>query len=153
MFAVMLVGWAPTAAMAGPRLPAAPLWGACGISTAESKIVHAFPRGVTLRCGGPVGSSNPSWGYRHMLKHRDALAAMAAPAGLNWRDLAHWAIYYAITDPDASVQTNNTICRSRYLFLENRDGRVYRKQIFKVVYNAQTGRIVTLTPTTSQCSR
>jgi hypothetical protein len=78
---------------------------------------------------------------------------MAAPAGLNWRDLAHWAIYYAVTDPDMSIQTGNTICRSRYLFLENGNGRVYRKQIFKVVHDARTGRVITLTPATSQCTR
>lgn len=93
-------------AAAGPppnRLPVAPTpWGACGVFTEEKKVVRTFANNMVLHCGGPRLSSDPRWGYRHIIKsHRDDFKRLAG-SGLtnrNWMDLADFVIQWTIIDP------------------------------------------------------
>lgn len=133
------------------KLPPAPIWGACGVSTDPEKLVHDFGS-LQLRCGGPKYSSKPTSGYRHILKrHKDEFEALAALARLNWRDLAHWAIHYNLTDPDHVAVDGNTGCRDRILSLHDKDGRRVVEKRFKLIYNAVNGRIVTVYPDKKIC--
>lgn len=45
------------------QLPVAPNWGACGLFTAETKVVRKYRYNYVLQCGGPRLSSDPQWGY------------------------------------------------------------------------------------------
>lgn len=140
------------ATLAG-QLPPASTWGACGLSSSETKLVHEFPY-LSLMCGGPLYSADPTWGYRHILKnHRDQFSGLAALAGRNWRDLAHWAIYYNDVDPDREYARGTSTCRSRLLYLVNSNGQVVKQQIFKTINNNTNGRVITAYPSSSQCER
>lgn len=89
----------------GTAHASAPPWGACGIDTAESKLVREFnPRTYyTLRCGGPMYSDNPRYGYRHILRyHKTDFERMALGTGQNWRDVADLAMDTISRDPDSA---------------------------------------------------
>jgi hypothetical protein len=134
------------------KLGTRPVWGACGWRTSEEKVVYNFG-GLILRCG------NSSWGFFHMRDggegergHLEDFQILATPAGLNWSDLAHWAIHYNAKDPDHTVVKGNTGCRDRLLYVEDRNGRTIWAKRFKVIYNSVNGRIITAYPTSGICT-
>ncbi|GAA4904191.1 hypothetical protein EV188_102392 [Actinomycetospora succinea] len=135
---------------------AAPPWGACGRSTPEDKIVRQFPAGITLRCGGPIGSSDPRHGYRHILaRHRTDFENMAFGTGTfqNWRDVADLSIETIANDPDVTVPVGgNQLCMSRVIFLnDRRTGQLVRQQIVRMFINATTRDVNTLHPHQRHC--
>lgn len=135
------------------QLPTAPTWGACGLSSSETNLVFQFPS-LSLMCGGPLYSSDPTWGYCHILKnHQDRFSGLAALAGRRWRDLAHWAIYYNDIDTDREYARGTSTCRSRVLYLVNSSGQVVKQQIFRTINNNTNGRVITAYPSSSQCER
>lgn len=144
---------APSSALA-----AAPPWGACGVNTAENKLVRQFyvnPRTYfNLRCGGPIRSSDPRYGYRHILRyHKTDFERMAVGTGQNWRDVADLAMDSISRDPDSAKPAGGGQgCYSRVLFFYNiRTNQLVRQQIFKMFVNISTNNINTLFPATSQC--
>lgn len=151
----------PTAAHSSVEMLAAPPWGACGTSTDENKVVRTFDgtsrRQWTLRCGGPLHSSTPSWGYRHILwRHLGDFERMAAGTNQNWRDIADLSMDSIANDPDAWGDAGDgKNCRSRLIYLINKDnGQVVRTQIVKqisVFKGANTNDIITAYPSSAQC--
>jgi hypothetical protein len=147
-----LVG-APTAAAQPP--PPRPPWGACGNSTAEDKVVATFAAGISLLCGGPIHSSDPRYGYRHIqYRHQEDLQNLTFGTTIgNWRDLADLAIDSIAKDPDVTVPApGNQICMSRVLFLnDEQTGEQVRQQVFVMYIDASSRTVNTLTPRSTQC--
>lgn len=111
---------------------------------------------IELKCGGPKGSREPSWGYRHILynEHKSRrFGNLAAAGGLNWSDLVHWSIYYNAKDPDHVIVTEDTGCRDRLLYLHDKNGRLLWQQRFKLIYSANDGRVISAYPTSTICKR
>lgn len=145
----------PLQASAAPnRLPVAPNWGACGVFTEESKVVRTFPGGYVLRCGGPRLNSNPSWGYRHIIKrHRDDFGRLTPRllTNRNWRDLADFVIEWTLREPHHKRSAGGgQVCRDREFWLADAHGRVVLKQRFKLY--TKDKRIITVFPSTKGCA-
>jgi hypothetical protein len=122
------------------KLGTRPNWSACGTSTSEQKVVYDFGS-FDLRCG------NASWGFRHIKnEHYDQFQGLARAGGLNWSDLAHWAIHYNTQDPDHVIVDGSDGCRDRLLYLHDSNGRLVWQQRFKMIYNAVDGRVITTYP-------
>jgi hypothetical protein len=127
----------------GPR----PNWGACGVSTSETKMVYDFGD-IELKCG------NASWGFRHIkARHYNEFQGLARAGGLNWSDLVHWAIHYNVHDPDHIIVEQGDGCRDRLLYLHDRNGNLVWQQRFKMIYSANDGRVITVYPSSSICVR
>lgn len=140
---VPMMATAAQAEKLGPR----PNWGACGTSTSDQKVVYDFG-GINLRCG------NASWGYRHIKnRHYNEFQTLARAGGLNWSDLVHWAIYYNVKDPDRVIVEQTDGCRDRLLYLHDRNGRLVWQKRFKLIYSASDGRVITVYPSSSICTR
>lgn len=140
---VPMMATAAQAEKLGPR----PNWGACGTSTSDQKVVYDFG-GINLRCG------NASWGYRHIKnRHYNEFQTLARAGGLNWSDLVHWAIYYNVKDPDHVIVEQTDGCRDRLLYLHDRNGRLVWQKRFKLIYSAADGRVITVYPSSSICTR
>lgn len=148
-----------------PRAGQAHIWGACGRSTADDKIVRTFNRiAVTPSNGGPkfaAGRSNllcgnSSFGYRHIVKgHQTEWEQAAAPAGLNWRDIADFGIEWTLKDPDHITynKKKGSYCFSRLIYLVNtRSNQTAGQKIVNVVVGAGNKRIVTAWPRNGQCT-
>lgn len=135
------------------RLPPAPTWGACGRSSSHTKTVASYPNSLKLTCG-PYSSGSRTWGYNHILdNHRTEFSTLSAPVNRNWRDLAHWAIYYASLDPDVTRTRGQRTCKSRYLYLVDSNGRTVVKKIFRLSYNNETRRVTTVFPASTHCPK
>ena len=92
-------------------------WGACARGSDEQKVVRIFPSPqgpLTLRCGGPLYSSEPRWGFRHLLwKHKSDFEGTAGGTFQNWRDIADLAMQTIAVDPDSTYPAGgNQTCRS-----------------------------------------
>ncbi|SHG86200.1 hypothetical protein [Streptoalloteichus hindustanus] len=150
-----------TVGAATTEAPAAPPWGACGLSTDENKEVRTFSgtqrRLWVLRCGGPKHSSTPAWGYRHILwRHRGDFERMSAGTDQNWRDIADLSLDSIAKDPDRWADAGGgKECRSRLIYLINRrTGQVVRTQIVRqiaVFKGANSNDIITAYPASAQC--
>lgn len=120
--------------------PPAPPWGACGRSTDPQKLVRLFVKNRTvdfvLRCGGPLHSSNPAWGYRHILKrHKTDFERLAAGTYQNWRDVADKGMAANTSDPDRTTNAGGgKTCYSRVIYLVNRrTNQVVRTAIIRMI--------------------
>lgn len=109
------------------------------MSTAESKEVRKFyvnPRTYhRLLCGGPIRSSDPRYGYRHILKyHKTDFESLAVGTGQNWRDVADLVMDTIASDPDFAKPANGGQgCYSRVMYLYNtRNGQLVRTKIFRM---------------------
>lgn len=134
------------------------VWGACGLFTSPNKIVRTYRnvRGlktVTLKCGGPKYTAEPSWGYRHLLWKRSRFESLAAVADMNWRDLVDEVIATVLTSPNKrNPPVGGKICFSRVLHLYNlRTGDLVKTQIFVVFVRVSDNSIVTAYPRSRQC--
>ncbi len=130
------------------RIGPAPAWGACGVTSPSTKLVYRYSSKTILYCG-IVGKE----GYWHIKEHMADFQAFATPVGLTWRDLVHGVLYWNDYDPDVTrfSMSNQTYCRSRYLYLADSSGRVVVKQIFRTVTSSSTGKVITAYPSGSQC--
>ncbi len=129
------------------KLGSRPNWGACGVSTSDAKMVYDFGS-IELKCG------NANQGYRHIkARHYTEFQSLARAGGLNWSDLVHWAIYYNAQDPDHVIVDQSDGCRDRLLYLHDGNGRLIWQQRFKLIYNAVDGRVITVYPSSSICTR
>ncbi len=150
------VGWAAEPVVAAlttaPPPPDAPPWGACGRSTDPDKLVRLFVKNqhtdYALRCGGPKYSSNPLWGYRHILKnHKADFERLAFGTYQNWRDIADLAMRHNTLDPDVTKSGNRKICYSRVIYLLNRrTGQLVRTTIIRMIVSSSTNNIITAYP-------
>lgn len=143
--------------LTAPPASATP-WGACGNGTEESKIVAQYAVNartyVTLRCGGPRWTGEPTWGYRHILAgHRQDFERLALGTNQNWRDVADLAMDSIARDPDAVRPAGGgKACYSREIFLHDlRTGQLVRRQIVRMYVVIGSGDIVTLYPHSAQC--
>jgi hypothetical protein len=84
-------------------------WGACGVTTSNTKIIRTFSRASVTSSNGRFfagGSTNLTcgssvYGYRHILaNHRTEWEQMAVLAQENWRQTADNSIAGALSDPD-----------------------------------------------------
>lgn len=151
---VLTLHLSPQNAIAAPnKLPIAPRWGACGVSSQENKVVRKYSKGYVLRCGGPRLSSNPSWGYRHITKrHRKDFGRLTPQLLMrrNWRDLTDFVIEWTIKDPDKTRSVGGgQMCRDRVFWLADAHGRTVHKQRFKLY--TRGNRINTVFPSTKGC--
>lgn len=113
---VLLMGLFVAAPAQAVKLGPRPPWGACGVSTASSKVVYDYGF-IELQCG------DANWGYRHIKdRHYAEFQALASPARLNWSDLVHWVIYYTAAGPDHTRVSGSTTCRDRMLYLHDSNG-------------------------------
>ena len=128
--------------------------GACGVFTKENTVVRTYSKGYVLRCGGPRLSSNPNWGYRHIIKkHREDFGRLTPQllTNRNWRDLTDFVIEWTIVDPDHTrAAGGGQTCRDRVFWLADANGRTVLKQRFKL-YTKGT-QINTVFPSTTGCS-
>jgi hypothetical protein len=141
------------------------VWAACGIFDDKHKLVRAFSRRAGHATTGqylPSGTSNlrcgtgENWGYRHIVKnHLSQWQADAAIEGINWRDLADFAIAVALSDQDRVTyrQSNDTFCFSREIYLvDKRTGNVVAYRYPRVVVAAESKNIITAYPASTHCS-
>ncbi len=152
---VLMLSLSTQSASAAPnKLPIAPNWGACGVFTKENTVVRTYSKGYVLRCGGPRLSSNPNWGYRHIIKkHREDFGRLTPQllTNRNWRDLTDFVIEWTIVDPDHTrAAGGGQTCRDRVFWLADANGRTVLKQRFKL-YTKGT-QINTVFPSTTGCS-
>lgn len=154
LIAGLTVSAAPSAPAAPNRLPPAKPWGACSFFTSEDKVVRTFSQGYTLKCGGPRFSSNPRWGYRHILdRHRDDFQRLTPPllVNRNWRDLTDFVIEWTLRDPDHKRRAGgHHVCRDRVFWLADRNGRFVLKKRFKLYTSGK--RINTVFPSGRGCA-
>jgi len=137
-------------AASSTKIGPAPAWGACGVTSPSTKLVYTFSSRTILYCG-----TQDTSGYWHIkYEHMSQFAALAAPVGLTWRDLLHGALYWNDYDPDKTSysMSNQTYCRSRYLYLADSSGRVVVSQIFRTITSSSNGKVITAYPSSSQCS-
>lgn len=109
---------------------------------------------TALRCGGPKLSENPTWGYRHLLKHSDQWSDKSALTQQNWRDVADYGIQWALKDPDKVTYRaeNETFCFSRIIYLINKKtGRTVGHTYPNVSVSAGNKNVITAYPAGSQC--
>lgn len=143
------------------------VWAPCGLFTDNQKIVRTYTRhkgtaptgehlrGGTsaLRCGGPKLSDDPTWGYRHILKHSSQWSDKSALTGQNWRDVADYGIEWALKDPDKVTYRakNDTFCFSRIIYLiDKRTGRTVGHTYPNVSISAGAKNVITAYPAGSQ---
>lgn len=137
------------AASASIKIGPAPAWGACGLTSSSTKLVYSYSPNTRLYCGAQDTS-----GYWHIkYEHGSQFSVLAAPVGLTWRDLLHGVLYWNDRDPDSTSfsMSNQTYCRSRYLYLADSSGRVVVKQIFRTITSSSNGKVITAYPASSQC--
>lgn len=135
------------AAEANGALGRAPVLGACGVWTAESKLVYAYggdSKSRRLLCG------NENFGFRHIrARHKSDFQYYAQMGGLQYYDLMHWVIHYNFKDPDRfKYSGNGKYCRSRSMHLRNPSGTTFTK-IFRVIYS--TSGVITAYPSRTHC--
>ncbi|MGV9723745.1 hypothetical protein [Nocardia beijingensis] len=125
-----------------PSASAQQVWGACGISTPEDKVVATYSKG-TLRCG------NRGWGFRHVQgSHLNDWQRLADIEGRNWRDIADIAIAKSMDNPDVQRSVgSDRYCYSGQIYLVNKvRGTIETTAQPTVIVNTVTGNIVTAYP-------
>jgi hypothetical protein len=142
---------APTAAaeptmspaqLAAARPVLSQVWGACGASTPEDKLVATYSKG-TLRCG------NAAWGYRHIqIRHQGEWAGLAAIEGKNWRDIADMAIAKSMNSPDVHrPMGNGKYCYSGQIYLVDKiRGTIAKTVQPTVIVRQRDNTIITAYP-------
>ena len=135
-------------------------WGACGVISKERKLVRTYSRRggakVYLYCGGPKFSSNPTWGYRHILKrHRDDFERKAFRTRQTWRELADISIEVALAHPKVAGPTRaGKRCYSAVVYLiDERNGDLVGTMIVRVLWRVSDGAIITAHPAKQHCSK
>lgn len=151
----------PTLYRQPPRTPGRAGWAACGFRDGESKLVRNYTdrkRAATwqvgsqaaLRCGH---DGRGGYGFHHIVeRHLQDWQNQAAPARINWRDLAGWSIDWVLWDPDVVRwrPRSQDFCYSRVVYLYKNGNEDYRKPM--VVGLGETGRrIKTAFPSRTQC--
>lgn len=77
LFLALCFGFVTATPAQAVRLGVRPNWGACGLSTSETKMVYDFGA-IELKCG------NANWGYRHIKdRHYTEFQGLARAGGLN----------------------------------------------------------------------
>lgn len=102
---------------------------------------------AAIRCG------TEGYGYRHILKnHITDWETMAAPTGINWRDMAPWSISWNLYDPDKVSYDSGrqTYCYSREVY-PYRNGNLTYISTPRTALGTTAQRIITAFPRSSQC--
>lgn len=133
-------------------------WGSCGVISKEKKLVRTYSRRggakVYLYCGGPKFSSDPTWGYRHILKrHRDDFERKAFRTRQTWRELADISIEVALAHPKvAGPIRSGKRCYSAVVYLiDHRNGDVVGTMIVRVLWRISDNAIITAYPAARHC--
>ncbi|MFC8526317.1 hypothetical protein [Nocardia sp. NPDC057227] len=134
--ALVATGFGAGNAAAEPQV-----WGACGRSSAEDKVVATYGRGRLL-CG------NDKWGFRHVQQnHGKEWEQLAAIENRNWRDIADMAIAKSLNDPQRTVdQGGGATCYSGQVYLVNHVTGAIVQTIHPSVIVLTDGRIITAFP-------
>lgn len=115
------------------------MWGACGISTPEDKVVAKYSK-ARLTCG------NTGYGFRHIqTKHGEEWQGLAAIENRNWRDIADMAISKSLDTPDLVVPQGARTCYSGQIYLVNHVNGQIAKTVEPTVI-VDNGVIVTAIP-------
>lgn len=144
----------PAKLSTGPQI-----WAACGLFGKTGKVVRTYGelagvKRVHLTCGGPKYDSQPTWGYRHIVRyHEQHFEGMAAGTFQNWREVADIGIATALADPEVrGFVRDGKRCFSRTIRLYNtRTGQVVRTQIVRVVFRTSDNAIITAYPSRQHC--
>lgn len=150
-----LWGAGMTSAAAAPpnKLAPRPVWGVCGFSSSQTKLVYDYPK-MTLFCGYHDFDNDTGFGYLHIkAKRKTQFANLAAPTGLSWENLVHHALLWTDYAPDATRYNpgNDKVCRSRILYLANSNGLVVSAKVYKVIHLQSSGKILTIIAESAQC--
>ncbi|RJO76971.1 hypothetical protein D5S18_12255 [Nocardia panacis] len=122
-----------------PTASAQQVWGACGISTPEDKVVANYSK-ARLTCG------NTGYGFRHIqTKHGEEWQGLAAIENRNWRDIADMAISKSLDTPDLVVPQGARTCYSGQIYLVNHVNGQIAKTVEPTVI-VDNGIIVTAFP-------
>ncbi len=129
----------PAGISSAPTASAQQVWGACGISTPEDKVVAKYSK-ARLTCG------NTGYGFRHIqIKHGEEWQGLAAIENRNWRDIADMAISKSLDTPDLVVPQGARACYSGQIYLVNHVNGQIAKTVEPTVI-VDNGVIVTAFP-------
>lgn len=138
-------------------------WAACGVTTADGKVVRTFTNryrasdaGRFLRGGSSVlFCGNAAYGYRHIkARHQQDFENLTFLTNENWRELADKMIAGVLWDPDDTsyLATNNTFTYCRMYHLVNkRDRKIVARSFPRVVVSASDAKIITTFPRSVVC--
>ncbi|MGO4518931.1 hypothetical protein AB4Y89_24330 [Terriglobus sp. 2YAB30_2] len=129
-------GFSASTAEATPQV-----WGACGTSSPEDKVVAKYGK-ARLLCG------NDKWGFRHIQEgHGTEWEQLAAIENRNWRDIADMAISKSLDNPDRTVnQAGGRTCYSGQIYLVNFATGAIATTIYPSIIVLSDGRIITAFP-------
>ncbi|MGW5311136.1 hypothetical protein ACWEQ0_14825 [Nocardia thailandica] len=130
------------ATLIGTAAPAqAVVWGACGVSTSDHKVVRTYSKAV-LKCG------TQNWGYNHIkARHIGEWEGLAAIENKNWRDIADMAIAKSLDSPDRTVDAGGgKRCYSGQIYLVNHVTGQIAKTVQPTVIVGSSGDIITAYP-------
>ncbi|MEV0033087.1 hypothetical protein [Nocardia sp. NPDC050793] len=140
--AVTGFAWASTSSPAH----AAQVWGACGKSSEQNKVVATYSK-ATLKCG------TDGWGFRHIQgRHLQDWQNLADIEGKNWRDIADLAIAKSLDAPDRTGPAGGgKTCYSGQIYLVNRVTGQIAKTVDPTVIVGSDGAIITAYPGGKAC--
>jgi len=100
---------APWTEAVGPTAVVSQTWGACGLTTAESKLVRAFAAG-----------------HVPMAQHKSQWESLALFVGSDWRSFTDWAIAQSLANPYKYCQNTagNTVNYVGLIQLKDSKGKV-----------------------------
>ncbi|WP_417220305.1 hypothetical protein [Arthrobacter sp.] len=133
----------------------AKVWGACGVTTPNSKLVRMFQttttpwvfRNVPMYCG------TNGYGYRHIksshMRHWNDIAVLL---GANWRDFADFAISDALDHmySGAYSKKNDTYTYKGVVQLKRYDGKTVKTYYPRVVVAAGNYKMITAFPSSGR---
>jgi hypothetical protein len=139
---------------AAPNYPVGPIaWGACGSSTAASKIVRTFDRTAVYNFGGGLARlrcGDSKYGYRHIqIRHQQDWQNIADYDGVNWRTAADWGMWNALYHPESSSwqSPNDTqVYEATIRLINKRTRQVVRLATVRVVVARGSKNIITSFP-------
>jgi hypothetical protein len=135
-------------------------WAACGATSSRTMVIKTYRRvagaggGKTLAAGySTLDCGNAKWGYFHIVKNQLAQwESDASYEGVNWRDLANWAIDLALTQPNwrGYQPRNNTFCYSHQIYLVSRvTGKIAATRWPTIIVGGRTTNVITAYPTSA----
>ncbi|MFG3616498.1 hypothetical protein [Nocardia sp. NPDC047654] len=141
---ITVLGFASLAA-AEPQV-----WGACGVSDNDAKVVRTFS--ITT---GPVGGKpgtllcgNRDSGFRHIKdRHMAEWEGLAAIERRNWRDIVDMAIEKSLSSPDKfTTQDGGKFCYTGQIYLVNKVSGQIAQTVQPTVIVTGSGKIITAFP-------
>lgn len=142
--AIAMAGFTTASAFAPAH--AAQVWGACGVSSGQDKVVATYSK-ATLKCG------TDRWGFRHIQgRHLQDWQNLADIERRNWRDIADIAIAKSLDAPDRTAPAGGgKTCYSGQIYLVNHVTGQIAKTVEPTVIVGSDGAIITAYPGGKAC--